>query len=263
MPAAPPPFDRREWETVDAGESGATVLRHVSGVRFAKVVGADQASALAAERDRIAWLSATGIPTTSVLDWQADDGGARLVTSAVPGVGADVLGPAELATAWPAIAEAVRALHSLPAADCSFERTLAVMMPLARATVAEDRVQEEFLPDDLRGVPGAQLLAPIEAQLPARLRQEHDDVVVCHGDLCLPNILVDVERGTVSGFIDLGRLGRADPHADTALLLANARETWPDEASAARADAAFDRVYGVPRDPQRQEFYLRLDPLTW
>jgi streptomycin 3"-kinase len=67
----------------------------------------------------------------------------------------------------------------------------------------------------------------------------------------------------VTGLIDLGRLGRADPHADTALLLANAREVWPDEASHARARTEFDRLYGFPRDAQRQEFYLRLDPLTW
>lgn len=263
MNTALSPSDRRDWETVDAGESGATVLRHRSGESYAKLVAPEQADALAAERDRIAWLSTTGIPTMSVLDWRADAVGACLVTSAVPGVPADALDPVDLVAVWPAIAETVRALHALPAADCPFDRTLAVMMPLARAVVAGDRVQRDFLPDDLRDVPAALLLAPVEAELPARTRQEADDLVVCHGDLCLPNILVDVERRAVAGLIDLGRLGRADPHADTALLLANARETWPDAASASRADADFDRLYGAPRDPQRQEFYLRLDPLTW
>lgn len=248
---------------MDAGESGATVLRHVSSGRFAKLVPAGGVAELAAERDRIDWLSGTGIPTTTVLEWSADDEGACLVTSAVAGVSADLLGEAELAGVWPAIAESVRDLHSLPASGCPFDRRLAVMMPLARAVVADDRVNPDFLPDELKDVPAPQLLAPLEAGLPERVAQEAADLVVCHGDLCLPNVLVDVERRVVSGFIDLGRLGRADPHADTALLFANARETWTDAAAAARADAAFDQVYGSARDPERQDFYLRLDPLTW
>lgn len=255
--------DLDAWTPVELGESGATVLRHVSGGRFVKLVPNTQVEALAAERDRIAWLAATGIPTMTVLDWRVGAHGAGLVTSTVPGIPADMLDPSALGRVWPAIAEAVGALHALPVEACPFDRRLDVMMPLARAAVDEGRVQREFLPDELRPVPGPQLLAPIEDELAERIVQEAEDLVVCHGDLCLPNIVVDVERLAVSGFIDLGRLGRADRHADIALLLANARETWPDAASAVRADAEFDRTYGAGRDQERQEFYLRLDPLTW
>lgn len=67
----------------------------------------------------------------------------------------------------------------------------------------------------------------------------------------------------MSGFIDLGRLGAADRHADLALLLANARETWGDEERARGADAAFAERYGMPLDQERLRFYLYLDPLTW
>ena len=63
----------------------------------------------------------------------------------------------------------------------------------------------------------------IEAELPVRLAQERASVV-CHGDLCLPNILVNPDIGQVTGLIDLGRLGTADPYGDIALLLATARE---------------------------------------
>ncbi|GAB3616886.1 hypothetical protein GCM10027416_14430 [Okibacterium endophyticum] len=67
----------------------------------------------------------------------------------------------------------------------------------------------------------------------------------------------------VTGLIDLGRLGRADPYADIALLFANARETWPDEDTARHVEHDFASRYGIALDPDRLDFYLRLDPLTW
>lgn len=75
--------------------------------------------------------------------------------------------------------------------------------------------------------------------------------------------MLDPQSLDVSGFIDLGRLGRADRHADLALLLANARETWTDEDRALAADAALAERYGVALDHDRLRFYLDLDPLTW
>ena len=137
------------------------------------------------------------------------------------------------------------------------------MMPLARASVVEGRVVADFLPVALQGTPPAQILEQIERELPVRVAQERADLVVCHGDLCLPNILVDPDTGLVKALIDVGRLGTADPYGDIALLLATARETWPNEAMARQADRQFARSYGTQLDPERQDFYHRLDPLTW
>ena len=137
------------------------------------------------------------------------------------------------------------------------------MMSLAHAKVAEGRVVVGFLPVALKRTPPTQILEQIEAELPGRLAQERTELVVCHGDLCLPNILVDPDTSQVKALIDLGRLGTADPYGDIALLLATARETWSDEAMARRADQEFADIYGTELDAERQDFYLRLDPLTW
>ena len=115
----------------------------------------------------------------------------------------------------------------------------------------------------LQHTPPAQIMEQIETELPVRLAQERAQLVVCHGDLCLPNVLVDPATGQVTGLIDLGRLGTADPYGDIALLLATARETWTDEVMARRADQESAEIYGTELDPERQDFYLRLDPLTW
>ncbi|WP_375545983.1 APH(3'') family aminoglycoside O-phosphotransferase [Brevibacterium casei] len=255
--------DGSAWSPVTDGESGATMLRHSSGGRFAKVVSAAAVSTLEAERDRIEWLSGTGIPGPRVLDWRATEHSAALITSAVAGVPADRLNPAQLAQAWPSITDTLHRLHSLPASTCPFSRTLDEMMGLARATVAENRVHAEFLPQHLINTPPTVILDGLERDLPLRREQEAADTVVCHGDFCLPNILINSDTSLVAGIIDLGRLGHADPYADIALLLANARETWPDEDTARQADHDFASQYGITLDPERLDFYLRLDPLTW
>jgi streptomycin 3"-kinase len=226
-------------------------------------VPAEQQDLLVRERDRVEWLSTTGIPGPTVLDWHAGADGACLVTSAVLGVPADSVPAETLLRAWPAITGAVRDLHALPPRDCPFSRDLPRMFATARDVVARDAVNPEFLPVDQQGTPPTELLARLAEQLDRWTAQEVADIVVCHGDLCLPNIILDPDTLNVAGFIDLGRLGRADRHADIALLLANARETWPDEDEAIAADAAFAHGYGRTPDAERQRFYLHLDPLTW
>jgi streptomycin 3"-kinase len=257
------PQDAAVWVPATGGESGAAVAYDRAGQRYAKVVAPEEAEELAAERDRIDWLNTTGVPSALVLDWRATDAGACLVTHAVPGIPADRLEAQALARAWPSIVETVRTLHGLPADKCPFDRSLEMMMPTARATVAEDRVHVGFLPQALQHSPPTQILKQLEDELPKRIAQESSQMVVCHGDLCLPNILIDPVTDQVSGLIDLGRLGRADPYADIALLLATARATWPDEETARRAEYDFAQLYGAELDPERQDFYLRLDPLTW
>lgn len=231
--------------------------------RYAKIVSSEQIPELADEHSRSVWLNQTAIPSAPVHDWRATDAGACLSTRAVLGVPASALDASALRRAWPSIVVAVRALHDLATDRCPFDRTLSQMMPLARASVAEDRVVVGFLPEALQRTPPTQILAQIEAELPVHLAQERSQLVVCHGDLCLPNILVDPATGQVTALIDLGRLGTADAYGDIALLLATARQTWSDEAMARRADQEFAEIYGTDLDAERRDFYLRLDPLTW
>ncbi|MEV7865577.1 APH(3'') family aminoglycoside O-phosphotransferase [Streptomyces sp. NPDC088124] len=251
------------WEPVTDGESGAGVFRAEDGSRYAKCVPAGQVSVLEAERDRVEWLHAQGLPGARVLDWRVTGEGACLVTSAVAGVAADQLPAPRLREAWAPIADAVRRLHELPVRECPFTRDLAQMFAVARDVVARGAVHPEFLPEEQQGTPAGELLARLEPRLGRRLAEEAARSVVCHGDLCLPNIILDPETLDVVGFIDLGRLGRADPYADIALLLANSRETWTDEEQARAADEAFAQRYGAVLDRERERFYLHLDPLTW
>jgi streptomycin 3"-kinase len=256
------PSDCR-WEPVGGGESGARVFRSADGSRYAKCVAPGEVAALALERDKITWLDGHDIPGPRVLDWRPDGDGACLVTSAVPGVPANAVSARDLALAWDSIADTVRRLHDLPTAECPFDRGLARMFAIAQDVVVRGAVRTEFLPEEQRDTPPTVLLTRLATRLEPRMTQESAEAVVSHGDLCLPNIILDPETHTVAGFVDLGRLGIADPYADIALLLADARESWQDERRAGNADRVFADRYGIDLDAERQRFFLHLDPLTW
>jgi streptomycin 3"-kinase len=257
------PPDAAEWESVSGGESGASVFVDRGRRRFAKIVSSERVPELAAERDRGVWMNQTDITCAPVLDWRESAAGACLVTQAVEGLPASELDAPALRRAWPSIVGLVRALHGLDVDGCPFDRGLRHMLSLAEATVAEGRVVVDFLPVALQRTPPSRILEQVKGELPLRLTQERAELVVCHGDLCLPNILVDPVTGRAHGLIDLGRLGKADPYGDIALLLATARGTWADEAMARRAEEEFAEIYGTQLDPDRLWFYRRLDPLTW
>ncbi|MFI6284683.1 APH(3'') family aminoglycoside O-phosphotransferase [Streptomyces sp. NPDC051018] len=255
--------DSGDWEPVTSGESGAHVFRSRDGSRYAKCVSAPETAALEEERDRTDWLHSRGVPGPEVLDWHVTPDAACLMTSAVGGIPADRVPAPSLDAAWGPIADAVRRLHDLPVRECPFTRDLTRMFALARDVVERGAVNPEFLPVEQQTTPPVELLGRLAPQLERRLAQEAAEAVVCHGDLTLPNIVLDPQTLEVRGFIDLGRLGRADPYADIALLFATARETRADGRRSDTAEDDFARRYKIAPDRDRERFYLHLDPLTW
>ncbi|MCR6480474.1 APH(3'') family aminoglycoside O-phosphotransferase [Variovorax sp. ZS18.2.2] len=254
----------KTWIRASEGESGDAVFRRSDGAAFAKVSFGEGAGQLDEERLRTEWLAPFGLGSAAVLDWHASSDGACLVTRVVAGVPASDLTAVELLQAWPSIAERVRALHEIPVGDCPFARSLSAMFDRATDVIARNAVNPDFLDPEHQAIPPSVLLDRLRAELPQRLKQEADDFVVCHGDACLPNFMVDPETLRCTGLIDLGRLGTADRYVDFSLLLANARETWTDAGQPLAARRSLFEVHGIATpDDERLAFYLHLDPLTW
>ncbi len=237
---------------VRGGESGDFVFRRGDGHAFAKIAPASRRGELAGERDRLIWLKGRGVACPEVINWQEEQEGACLVITAIPGVPAADLSGADLLKAWPSMGQQLGAVHSLSVDQCPFERRLSRMFGRAVDVVSRNAVNPDFLPDEDKSTPQLDLLARVERELPVRLDQERTDMVVCHGDPCMPNFMVDPKTLQCTGLIDLGRLGTADRYADLALMIANAEENWaaPDEAE--RAFMSYSMYWGSkprPRTP--------------
>ncbi|MFB9391832.1 APH(3')-V family aminoglycoside O-phosphotransferase [Streptomyces coeruleoprunus] len=253
-------YPHHEWTAVNEGDSGAFVY-HLTGHQpelYAKVAPRTPENAafdLAGEADRLEWLARHGIPVPRIVERGGDDTSAWLVTEAVPGVSA--------AEEWPehqrlavveAMADLARALHDLPVDACPFDRGLTVTVAEARHNVREGLVDLDDLQEEREGWSGERLLAELD-----RTRPEKEDTVVCHGDLCPNNVLLDPETCRVTGVIDVGRLGRADRHADLALA---ARELEIDEDPWFGPEYAerFLERYGAQHvDKDKMAFYQLLD----
>lgn len=150
-----------------------------------------------------------------MVDWEPNENSFSLVTTALPGAPASSVPPSRAARATRSLAAFLGRLHALDPDSCPFDRSLAVTLPLAAANVAGGHVDERSFDPERSGRTAADLLTDLKGRAEAAVPE---DIVVCHGDACLPNFHVDPESLQVVGVLDVGRLGRADRYQDLALL---------------------------------------------
>ena len=240
-------FPLHEWTAVTTGKSGSSVWRLDGPSRLYAKHGAD----VAREADRLQWFAHHGIPVPEVVDLGAD----WLATTALPGRPAHELWrAADRIRVVDAIADLTKQLHALPVDDCPFDATLAVTVPAALANARAGRVDLNDLDSDRAGWSTAQLVVALRTAV-----RPDEDLVVGHGDLCLPNVLIDPNTLRATGFVDVGRAGRADRYNDLAIITRSLGMDGRNSQFGPRAADRFLERYGAPRDDERFAFYRLLD----
>jgi aminoglycoside 3'-phosphotransferase II len=240
-------YEARE-ETL--GRSDAAVFRLYALNRpplIAKLSASTKALDLLAEAARLKWLKGVGILAPRVLHLAEADGYFWLVVECLPGEDA-ARSRAPPAVKTSELAKALRAIHALDPNACPFDETLTVKLARAADRAKSNNVNEGDFDDENQGKTAAELFGEVE-----RLRPTTEDIVVVHGDACLPNMMLD--SGQFSGFVDCGRLGRSDRYQDLALacrsIAMNLGSEWV---------GAFLRAYGMTSiDEGRIRFYRLVD----
>ncbi len=153
----------------------------------------------------------------------------------------------EPAIAVAAIGKGLRALHdALPVSECPFKWGLEERLADVERRASAGAINPEAWFPEHRALDGVEEALGVLAAPPPI-----DRLVVCHGDACAPNTLVDGD-GRWTGHVDMGSLGVADRWADLAVA------TWSTDWNYGPGwqDALLD-AYGVEADQERI-FYYRL-----
>ncbi|MBW6525921.1 APH(3')-I family aminoglycoside O-phosphotransferase [Sphingomonas sp. RHCKR7] len=259
-PAALPPslaeaLEGYRWARDTVGESGGAVyhLRGGAGgpdLYLKHGVGA-VADDVTDEMARLVWLSPR-IAVPPLIHFVRDAASAWLVTGMLEGETAYQLlerAPGQRGAVVDALADFLRQLHAIPAADCPFVADHRLRLRHARARIDAGLVEEEEFDPARAGWSAEQVWAALGALQPVA-----PEPVVTHGDYSLDNLLL--RDGAVTGCIDLGRVGVADRYQDVAIM-------WNclGEFDHSLRDRFLDRYDARPLDEQRLDFHLLLDEL--
>jgi len=186
---------------------------------------------MAAEAARMHWVrTEAGYPAVpEVLEAGEDATEEWLVTRELPGLSAvDPRWLAEPARAIRAVGAGLRRLHdALPVDACPFDWGV---------------------PSRLANAAGRGITVPEALHSPPPI----DLLVVCHGDACCPNTLLD-DAGAPLAHVDLGALGVADRWADIAVAAMSTEWNYGPGWERALIDA-----YGITPDAERLQYYRDL-----
>lgn len=257
-PSAPPHLMERysDWGWTVAWQYGPEAITHrlersTGDSHFLKLAPCQAYPSLPAEADRIRWAEAClSVPevleqgSDGQLDWLLTDGliGADATNSAWS------VDPERLVTV---LAAGLRRFHEDLVGACPFDFRLDHSLAHARRRVTTGLV----LPDRDFREEFAHLSADAALSVLERSRPSDESVVVCHGDYCLPNVII--RDWAATGFVDLGELGTADRWWD--LAVATWSVTWN---LGPGFEDLFLSSYGVERDEERMQFYRLLYDLV-
>jgi kanamycin kinase len=216
-------------------------------VRYAKIDTEGRYPGLEREAERMRWAR-QWLPVPDVVSLERFGTTTVLLTDALEGRDAtDSAWRRDVRGLVRAFGRGLRSFHEAVATElCPFrfdvERALA---HVGRRVALDDIDAAGFHAEHAHLTPGA-ALTELQATAPAE-----EDLVVCHGDYCPPNVLL--VSGRVTGYLDLGELGVADRWCDVAVGGWSTCWNFGDE-----LEPLFYEGYGIAPDPERIRFYRLL-----
>ena len=230
------------WEN----EAGGLTYRFTIGdeCRYVKWSPLGNGIDLRGEVARLLWAAPyTRVP--EVLDHGTDHTGSWIVTRDLGAPSAvEIPWRQNPAAATTAIGAGLRAMHdAMPIDQCPFTWARDDRFAAAREWVT--RHPDFVLPHEFEMISLNDAIAILDVA-------PTDDLVVCHGDPCAPNTLVNPD-GTWAAHVDFGALGVADRWADIAVATWSAGWNYGWDWQQSVLDA-----YGIDLDREKMTYYRLL-----
>jgi kanamycin kinase len=219
--------------------------------RFAKVARGTTYPSLDAEAERMVW-AAPYLPVPTVVSLHRFEDTTVLVTAGLPGRdGTDPELQADLPALVAAFGRGLAAFHRAVGEEwCPFRFDMAGALHHVQHRVATDDIDPSGFHPEHRHLTSTQAMDLLERTAPAS-----EDLVVCHGDYCPPNVLLSA--GRVTGYLDLGELGVADRWWDIAVGSWSVGWNFGVD-----LEQHFYDSYGITPEPDRIAFFRLLYDLV-
>lgn len=235
------------------GREGCRLFRIVrpgGDCMFLKYGPPGRAEELNNEVSRCAWAW-DKLPTPRVVDFTRSPSGAYFLMTEMPGLPSHLCGRPAVEVAR-MLFQGLERLASVPVEGCPFDMRLESRLRAAEERIRDGRVDASDFEGEHLGKSPGELFEEL-----VRRKPREQTLRVCHGDYCLPNVVIDPLGGI--GFIDLGRLGVCDPAQDIALCARSLRHNFPENPEVARG---FLDACGIhPDQMDRIRYYELLDEL--
>lgn len=249
----------QEYTQNDIGMSGSKVLMFPKYVLKIQ----QQTPETENEKDIIAWLDGR-LPVPQIPAYYVENQTAYTLMSRITGkmlCDEEYLNdPTRLIKL---VAEGLKLLWSVDVSDCPCGVSpLDERLKAARWNVENGRVDLDNVEPETFGTNGfanpEELLSWLEQNRP------EEDIVLTHGDFCLPNIFAENNR--ISGFIDLGKMGPADTWQDLAIVLRSLEHNFSGRYNDGKSYFEFKPAMlldelGMEMNEEKNRYYMLLDEL--
>lgn len=159
------------------------------------------------------------------------------------------------------LAEGLKGLWQVDISNCPVKWDLDNKLAAAKAYVDQGSVDMANVEPETFGEGGFQ--SPLHLLEWLSDHRPEEDLVLSHGDFCLPNIFI--AGGKLAGFIDLGRTGVADRWQDIALCYRSLKHNYSG-AYSGKAYSGFDpdllfEALELEPNWEKLNYYILLDEL--
>lgn len=255
-------FDSQGFEENSIGQSGSRVIMFPDMVLKISETGEEERSELQA----LQFLECK-LPVPTILGYTQNSGKSYLLTSRAKGkmlCDSSILN--NVNRLYKSAIAALRMLWSVDISectrDCTLDLTLDALLRRARQNIENNLVDTNNIEPETFGPEGFESPTALLEYLEANRPQEN--LVLSHGDLCLPNILVSCKG--IEAFLDLGRCGVSDKWRDIAILTRSLRDNMAGRYGNTPSPEPFNEklffeMLGLEPDWEKIRYYRLLDEL--
>lgn len=155
-------------------------------------------------------------------------------------------------------ASLIRQFHDIDPVGLPHNHSLEQKLKHVEYCMEKQLINTDHFERELKQYTIEEIYQKIQTYLPIE-----EDLVLCHGDICMPNIMMNGLE--LSGYIDIVGIGVCDRHLDLAIGLRSLRynlELYRYEFNQEVVDL-FLETYGIKElEKEKVEFYILLDELT-